>query len=64
MNEHQQQFNQRLQDEARARVQRVLRLREAGETWKTIGDLLGITRQRAQQLAAREARRTGEKSAA
>lgn len=63
MNEHQQQFNQRLQDEAQARVQRVLRLRAAGETWQTIGDLLGITRQRAQQLAAREARRS-EKSAA
>jgi hypothetical protein len=63
MNEHQQQFNQRLQDEAQARVQRVLRLRAAGETWRAIGDLLGITRQRAQQLAAREARRN-EKSAA
>lgn len=57
MNPNQEQFNRRLQDEAEARALRVLRLRAAGETWQAIGGLLGISKQRAQQLANRQLQR-------
>jgi len=46
-------FNERLRREALPRARRALRLRQAGETWEAIGKLLGVTRQRAAQLAAR-----------
>ena len=46
-------FNARLQREAEGRAERVLRLREAGESWQTIGSLLGISKQRAYQLATK-----------
>lgn len=35
------------------RVNRVKQLRKAGLTWREIGKLLGVSRQRVQQLAAK-----------
>ena len=46
-------FNTRLQDEARPRAARAARLRAAGEKWRVIGQLLGVTPQRAQALVKR-----------
>jgi len=46
-------YNKRLAEEARPRAERAARLRAAGETWATIGQLLGVSRQRAQQLVAK-----------
>ena len=37
-------------DASRARRKEVIRLRNAGLTWKAIGIHLGISRQRAQQI--------------
>lgn len=37
---------------AAARTAAITELRHAGTTWKTIGDLLGVTKQRAAQLGA------------
>lgn len=48
-------LNARLHEAARPRAEYVFGLRASGETWATIGKLLGITRQCAQQLAARHA---------
>lgn len=53
-------YNERQAAEAQPRAERALRLREAGETWATIGKLLDVTRQRAQQLAAKAKRRREE----
>ena len=50
-------FNERLREAARPRAERAIRLREAGETWKAIGAILGVSHQRAQALAARHAKR-------
>lgn len=36
---------------AMPRAQRAWKLRQAGETWATIGKLLGVSRQRAHALA-------------
>ena len=44
-------FNRQQKEVARPRAERAIRLREAGETWATIGRILGVSRQRAQQLA-------------
>lgn len=45
-------FNKTLRDAAEPRRKRAVALREAGETWTTIGQILGVSRQRAQQLGA------------
>jgi hypothetical protein len=44
-------FNRRQKDAAEPRRKRAAALREAGETWATIGKILGVSHQRAQQLA-------------
>jgi hypothetical protein len=44
-------FNDQQHAAARARAERAIRLKNAGETWETIGKLLGVSRQRAQALA-------------
>lgn len=44
-------FNRQQRELARPRAERAIRLREAGETWKEIGRILGVSRQRAQALA-------------
>lgn len=49
-NDRKAEFNRRQREAAAPRAERARRLREAGETWKTIGALLGISRQRAQAL--------------
>ena len=46
-------FNQRLRAEAKPRAEVIIRLRAAGQTWAEIGRILGVSRQRAQALAAR-----------
>ena len=43
-------FNKRQKAQAEKRRDRVLRLRAAGKTWKEIGRILRVSRQRAQQL--------------
>ena len=53
-------FNQRLRAEAKPRAEVVIRLRRAGQTWAEIGRILGVSRQRAQALAARYLRRPGK----
>lgn len=45
-------FNKRLRNLARPRALRIIRLREKGKSWTVIGAMLGISRQRAQQIAA------------
>ena len=57
-----QDFNERLREEAKPRAERAARLRAAGETWAVIGQVLGVTRQRAQALVKRY--ETRDKSAA
>lgn len=54
-----QEFNARQMAQARPRVLRILRLRHAGETWAAIGELLGISRQRAQAIARKAMKRKG-----
>lgn len=44
-------FNRLQREAARPRAERAIRLREAGETWRSIGKLLGVSPQRAQALA-------------
>jgi DNA-directed RNA polymerase sigma subunit (sigma70/sigma32) len=44
--------NLKLKRQAEPRRERAAKLRAAGETWTEIGTILGISRQRAQQLAA------------
>lgn len=44
-------LNAAQKEAARPRAERALRLREAGESWVTIGKILGVSRQRAQALA-------------
>lgn len=51
MNENQARYNRAQKEAARDRGDRAIRLREAGETWVTIGKLLGVSKQRAQALA-------------
>jgi hypothetical protein len=51
MNQKQADFNAQQKEAARPRAERAIRLREAGETWASIGRMLGVSRQRAQQLA-------------
>lgn len=46
-------FNSRLHDAAIIRGKRALALRNSGKTWEAVGKIMGITRQRAQQLAAK-----------
>jgi predicted transcriptional regulator len=43
--------NKMLQGQARERATIAIKLRASGMTWQAIGETLGITRQRAQQLA-------------
>lgn len=50
MDERTKAFNQQQREVAKPRIQRITRLRKAGETWTAIGRILGISRQRAQQL--------------
>lgn len=47
--------NAKLQKAASPRIKRVHALRNSGLTWAEIGTLLGISRQRAQQLGSRSA---------
>lgn len=58
-----QDFNKRLQDEARPRAERAARLRAAGEKWRVIGQLLGITAQRAQAIVKRYETRDKKRAA-
>jgi ParB-like chromosome segregation protein Spo0J len=51
-------YNQKQHLAAKERALRAIRLRAAGETWETIGKLLGVSKQRAQALAARHAKGT------
>lgn len=44
-------LNRQQREAARPRAERVIRLREAGETWAVIGRIIGVSRQRAQALA-------------
>lgn len=48
-------YNSNLQKAAAPRIRRIRKLRESGLTWGEIGTLLGISRQRAQQLGTRAA---------
>jgi hypothetical protein len=43
-------FNRKQREAAKPRVERVIKLREAGETWEVIGSLMGVSRQRAQAI--------------
>ena len=45
-------YNRKQREAARPRAERAIRLRKAGETWKAIGAMLGVSAQRAQALAA------------
>ena len=54
-------FNERLHSEAAPRKERIRRLREAGETWASIGVLLGISRQRAEYLGRGYKRAKGKR---
>ena len=45
---------------ARPRALKAIRLREAGLKWREIGHLLGVTRQRAQALAAAHGKVNGK----
>lgn len=58
MNRH----NIKLRRAAMPRVLKIKRLRELGMTWATIGSALGISRQRAQQIASRGASETSRES--
>lgn len=49
-------LQQRVIDEARKRRERALELREAGKTVQQVGDILGVTKQRAAELIARARR--------
>jgi len=53
-------FNRLQVEAATPRRKRVVALREAGETWASIGHILGITHQRAQQLAKAYHRSNGK----
>lgn len=44
--------HERLKRAALPRKRKIIALRKKGKTWREIGDLLGITRQRAQVLGA------------
>lgn len=45
-------YNARLQRQAKPRALRIQKMKAAGKTWAEIGAKLGISRQRAQQIAA------------
>ncbi len=47
--------NRKLKRAAKPRIRRILKLRASGKTWQAIGDMMGITKQRAQALAAKGA---------
>lgn len=53
VNANQAAFNAKQIADAMPRANRALRLREAGESYATIGRLLGVSRERARQLAAK-----------
>ena len=44
-------FNTTQREAAQPRALQVIRLRESGHTWESIGSSLGVSRQRAQQIA-------------
>jgi len=46
-------YNNRLRAESLRRSARIAKLREKGMTWAQIGERLGISRQRAQQLGSK-----------
>jgi DNA-directed RNA polymerase sigma subunit (sigma70/sigma32) len=48
-------FNERIKREARERAAKVSKMRKAGLTWTQVGNALGVTRQRAQQIGKRNA---------
>ncbi len=48
-------YNSRMKRAAAPRKRRIKALRDKGKTWREIGELLGITRQRAQVLGAERA---------
>ncbi len=62
MNENQAAFNARQVAESLPRAERALRLREAGETWKTIGRILGVSGERARQLGTKAKRLQGRRT--
>lgn len=45
--------NERLHRESLPQARRAASLRRNGITWEEVGEIMGITRQRAQQLAAK-----------
>jgi DNA-directed RNA polymerase sigma subunit (sigma70/sigma32) len=45
------QYNKMLHEQARERATIAIKLHKSGKTWQEIGCVLGVTRQRAQQLA-------------
>lgn len=47
-------YNTRLRKAALPRIIKARKLRESGLTWTEVGKLLGISRQRAMQLATRQ----------
>jgi hypothetical protein len=51
MTPNQEQHNRRQHEAAAERARRVIRLRATGETWASIGRIIGVSRQRAQALA-------------
>ena len=51
MNPKVDEFNAEQRKAALPRALHVIRLREDGETWESIGNVLGVSRQRAQQIA-------------
>ena len=54
-------YNQRMQEEAAPRAQRVYEEHQAGKTFKAIAAEIGITPERARQLAERHRRQNGIK---
>jgi DNA-directed RNA polymerase sigma subunit (sigma70/sigma32) len=54
--DNQDSYNAALQAAARPRAETALKLKEEGRTWEEIGELLGVSRQRAQALGAQAKR--------
>lgn len=48
-------YNARLRAESMRRAVKIAKLRDKGLTWAEIGERIGISRQRAQQLGAKAA---------
>ena len=57
-------YNQRQLEEARPRAQRIVRLRDAGETLESIAALLGVSRERVRQIEKRERERGAKRTPA